>query len=89
MKLLARCSIVLQQMTRFKLRTVLVGKAIHRVDVSGDASLVQVTERAASEVGCKACSEDKHNVSDDRIINDTILQAFGGLVHKSINSADE
>jgi hypothetical protein len=88
MKLLARCRIVLQQLTRFKLRTVLVGKAIHRVDVSRDANLVQVAERATTE-GCKACSKDKPNVSDDGIINDTIFQTFRGLVHKSIKSANE
>jgi hypothetical protein len=87
MKLFAGCRIVLQQLTRFKLRTVLVGKAIHRVDISRDANLIQVTERAATE-GCKACSKDKPNVSDDRILNDTILQTFGSLVYKS-KSVDE
>jgi hypothetical protein len=82
MKLLTRCRVVLQQLTRLKLRTVLVGKAVHCGDVIRRAYLVQVAERAATKGG-KAGSKDEANVSDDGIVNDAVLQAFNSLVHES------
>jgi hypothetical protein len=49
MKLLSRCSMILQQLTRLKLWPILVGKAVHPIDILGRAYLVEIAEWAAAE----------------------------------------
>jgi hypothetical protein len=73
--------VIFQQLTRFKLRTIRVSQPVHHVDISGDAHLVQETKGTTSE-RCKAGTEDQSNVANNRVGNDTVLQAFCRFVDK-------
>jgi hypothetical protein len=83
MKLFIGRGVVLQQLARFKLRSILVGKAIHEIHVLSDTDLVQVTERSATE-GSKARTKDQPNVTDNGIRDNFVLQALGGLIDKTV-----
>ena len=82
MKLFTRTSMILQQLTRFKLRTIFLGQSVHRIDILRDADLVQVSKGAATERS-KARTKDQSNITDYGVGNDTIFQTFGGFVDKS------
>ena len=81
MKLLAGSSMILQQLTRFKLRSILFGQSVHHIDILRDTDLVQVSEGAATERS-KASAKDQSDVTDNGVGNDAIFQTFGGFVDK-------
>jgi hypothetical protein len=82
-KLLSSSGVILQQLTGLELRSVLVGEAIHHIDIISNADLIEITERATTERS-KPGSKDETNVSDDRILDNTVLQALGGLIDESV-----
>ena len=82
MEFLVGGGIVFQQLTGFKLWTILARQAVHQVHVFADADLIQVAEGTAAEWG-KARSKYQTNITDHWIFNNFIFQAFGGFVDKS------
>jgi hypothetical protein len=88
MKLLVGSGIVLEELTRLKLRSVLVDKSIHSVNVLSNAHLVQVSKGSAAE-WCKAGTKDQANITNDGIGNDFVFQALGGFVDKSVRNVSQ
>ena len=82
-ELLARGSVVLEHLTRFKLRTVLVCESIHHVDILVCSILIHIAEWPTSEWS-ESGTEYKANVADRWILDNFIFQALYCLVHESI-----
>lgn len=83
MKFFAGSGVVSQQLTRFELWSVIIGEGTHEIHVLSNTDLIQVTKGPATEWS-KACAKDQSNVTNDRIRDNFILQALGGLIDKTV-----
>ena len=81
-ELFARGSIVLEHLTRLKLRTVLFCESIHHVDVLVCSILIHVTERPTSEWS-ESGTEYKADISNRWILDNVVFQALYCLVYES------
>mmetsp|Transcript_8886 Transcript_8886/g.13082 ORF Transcript_8886/g.13082 Transcript_8886/m.13082 type:complete len:204 (-) Transcript_8886:1971-2582(-) len=82
MKLFTRSSMILQQLTRLKLRSVLSRKTFHHTHILIRPVGIEISERTARK-GSKPSSKHQTNITNDWICNNAILQTFHGLVDET------